>query len=300
MPDHREKMHRGWLLPYLFALDTLSVPELGYVGHGRWDYWLDACARGVVPTAPIPQLKFSGQPDAEAEKHLHEVLRIHVAKVGSWYDEAWLMLVRWLLHGLGRRDMESEVERIPPDVRNAWYELFNLGMLLKQPAIDWSAHILQGAPRWMGHNGSRWAKSTAFFATPMNVAAMMAAMTFTGIDPERAKVEAVTDPCCGTGSMLLPASNYSLRLSGCDIVLDLCLCAELNGWLWVPWLVYMPTPMRAALAAAHQERVPCAPGEVVAAPALVLPAGVMEGAAAAAVEQSVPAPAIAGQRKLWE
>ena len=44
--------------------------------------------------------------------------------------------------------------------------------------------------------------------------------------------------------MFLAASNYSLRLYGSDIVPDLCLCAELNGWLWAPWLVYMPWWMR--------------------------------------------------------
>jgi hypothetical protein len=177
MGDHLAKMTPGWLLPYLLALDTLEAPALNYKGPGRWTWWLGACERGIVPASPIPRIEFAMWPDPEAEKHLHEVLQVHIAQVGSWYDEAWLMLVRWLLLGMGRRGMVEEVERIPPAVRNAWYELFNLGMLLKQPAIDWSAHILQGAPRWMGLNGSRWAKSTAFFATPMNVATMMAAMT---------------------------------------------------------------------------------------------------------------------------
>jgi hypothetical protein len=282
MGDHLVKMTPGWLLPYLLALDTLEAPEFDYKGPGRWAWWLEACERDTVPGGPIPRIEFAMGPDAEAEKHLHEVLQIHVVKLGGWYDEAWLMLVRWLLHGFGRRGMADEVARIPPDVRNAWYELFNLGMLLKQPALDWSAHILQGAPRWMGHGGSRWAKSTAFFATPMNVATMMTEMSFTGIDPERAKVEAVIDPCCGTGSLLLPASNYSLRLSGCDIVPDLCLCAELNGWLWVPWLVYMPAFMRTALEAAQQERVLLAHGETVATSALAIPAGVLECASALA------------------
>lgn len=40
--------------------------------------------------------------------------------------------------------------------------------------------------------------------------------------------------------MLLAASNHSLRLYGMDIVYDLCLCTELNGFLFVPWLVCMP------------------------------------------------------------
>jgi len=47
--DHTHKMTRGWLLPYLLALDVLDAPEHGFRGHGRWRYWLEACERGSVP-----------------------------------------------------------------------------------------------------------------------------------------------------------------------------------------------------------------------------------------------------------
>ena len=40
--------------------------------------------------------------------------------------------------------------------------------------------------------------------------------------------------------MLLCASNYSLRLSACDIDRLMCLLCELSGWLYIPWLV-MPS-----------------------------------------------------------
>jgi hypothetical protein len=43
------------------------------------------------------------------------------------------------------------------------------------------------------------------------------------------------------------ASNYSLRLYGQDIVRDLCLCADLNAWLWMPWLAWMPDATDAML-----------------------------------------------------
>lgn len=250
MSDHLAKMHRGWLRPYLLALDVVQVPEEGYEGHGRWAYWLDACWRGVVPEGPIPQLKFTMWPNPDAVKHIKEVLDVYRAK-GYWYDDAWLALVRWLLHGFGRPGLDQDIENIPPDVRSKWYELFDLSWLLRRPAVDWSAHILQGGPRWMNQNGARWAKSTGFFSTPMNVCVMMTQMVFSGADPEVTKVQTVCDPCVGTGSMLLPASNHSLRLFGADIVWDLCLCAELNGWLWAPWLVYMPRHMDLVLEAAR-------------------------------------------------
>jgi hypothetical protein len=207
-----------------------------------------------VPEGDIPRIRFMARPRREDEKHVQEVLKHYVYK-GYWYDDAWLVLVRWLLHGFGRRDLDEDVERIPADVRNVWYEQFDLSRLLRSP-IDWSAHVLQGGlPAMKSNGGHKWAKSTGFFATPMDICAMMTDMTFMGIDPEEAKVSTVCDPCCGTGSLLLTASNYSLRLYGQDIVNDLCLCAELNAWLWMPWLAFMPDWMDDLFRRVTEERV---------------------------------------------
>jgi len=243
--DHLGKQYRGWLVPYLLQLDVTDNPKQNYHGHGRWLYWLDACERGQVPEMDIPQIHFTAQPAHEDVKHVQDCLKFYVQKTGYWYDRGWLELVGWLLHGFGRADMEKRVGEIPADVRNFWYTQFNLGILLRSP-IDWSAYILQGNLPAMGNSKGRhmWARSTGFFATPMNVVNMMVEMTFAGVDPDDAKIQTVGDPCVGTGSMLLPASNHSLRLYGMDIVYDLCLCAELNGWLWMPWLVYVPPHMK--------------------------------------------------------
>lgn len=251
MTDHLEEMTAGWLIPYLTILDTLESPGDNYAGHGRWTYWLDACERGVVPEGPIPRIDFQHHPAPEDAKLVQDVLRVYVNE-GYWYDEAWLALVRWLLHGFGRKGLEEDVARIPARVRNTWYEQFNLGILLRSP-IDWSAYVLQGGLPAMKTGRCRWAEATAFFSTPMNVCTMIAEMSFVGVDPEAAKLATICDPCCGTGSMLLPASNHSLRLYGQDIVLDLCLCAELNGWLWVPWMVFMPDWMRALFDAQRED-----------------------------------------------
>ncbi|MBK8277245.1 MAG: hypothetical protein IPK92_15865 [Nitrospira sp.] len=50
--------------------------------------------------------------------------------------------------------------------------------------------------------------------------------------------EKIMDPCCGTGRMLLHASNISLRLYGMDIDPLVTLIAKINGALYVPWLAY--------------------------------------------------------------
>lgn len=69
---------------------------------------------------------------------------------------------------------------------------------------------------------------------------MMVRMSF-GNDPKHEhKVKSVCDPCCGTGNMLLYASNYSLNLYGMDLSPLLTKIARVNGFIYVPWLVYRP------------------------------------------------------------
>ncbi len=240
--DHLDKMHRGWLLPYLLELDTTDNPEQNYQGHGRWDYWLRACEAGTIPTDPIPQIAFAQHPEREDARHVKDVLQVYVNK-GHWYDDAWQALVAWMLHGFGRKGLERDIERIPADIQNVWYELFNLGILLRSP-VDWSVVVFTGGLPGMKRPRSLPYEGAGFFPTPINVSKMMTAMTFATMPDHKAKTSSVCDPCCGTGSLLLAASNYSLRLYGVDVVRDLCLCAELNGWLWMPWLVYTPDHMQ--------------------------------------------------------
>ena len=81
MADHLDRQaDAGWMLPYLIALDTAENPEKDYAGHGRWSYWLEACARGSVPEADIPRLAFTETPDRRAEDHLIDTLRPYVGR----------------------------------------------------------------------------------------------------------------------------------------------------------------------------------------------------------------------------
>jgi len=250
----------GWLLPYLVALDTanvslgdLSKKELKdfpphcpthFTGHRRWEYWLNTIEAGKLLDTPIPQLDFDGRPRPQDEKAIQDLLQVAVRRHYSWYPEAWINFVRWILFGFGKAALKDEIARIPEDLRESWYHGFNLANLLNSPC-DWSAFVLQGGLRDDKSTLSPWAKSTGFYSTPMPICKMMSMMVMgDGVDHRR---ESVADPCCGTGSMLLAASNYSLRLYGQDIVFDLCLCAELNGWLWMPWLVFMPPETEAWL-----------------------------------------------------
>lgn len=255
MTGYLDRQEPGWLLPYLLALDTLDCPEKDFRGHGRWAYWLDACLRCTIPEDPIPHIRFRSEPDHRSDRHLRDVLRYYVDHSSQWYDTAFLDMVAWLLHGFGNAGMEKEVERIPEDVRNHWYTEFNLAELLRSP-IDWPAHILQGQLSGMRGGKSRWADGSGFFSTPVDVCRVMTEITFMSADPEVAKTQTVCDPCVGTGSLLLTASNWSLRLYGQDIVPDLVMCCELNGWLWMPWIVWTPPWMDELFAKIDGEQAP--------------------------------------------
>ena len=62
-----------------------------------------------------------------------------------------------------------------------------------------------------------------------------------GDEPEQKKKRlSVCDPCCGAGVMLLYASNYSLNLYGVDISLLLTKIAQVNAFIYVPWMAYRP------------------------------------------------------------
>lgn len=239
----------GWLLPYLIGTDLVTFrdpltgepPVDARQGNYRWAYWLWILEHLELPVDPIPRLHFQAQPSPADAKIVQDWLHYRVSRYGKWYDDAWLELVHWLLFGFGRQGLSDALARIPDDVKAQWYRQVNLHVLLRNPC-DWSAFVLQGGLQRDKRTGSPWAKSTGFFSTPMQVCNMMAEMNFSERQGPLAdsRLDTVLDPCVGTGSMLLAASNYSLRLFGTDVVYDLCLCSELNGWLWMPWLVVMP------------------------------------------------------------
>lgn len=209
----------GWLRPYLAGLDGMF--------HHRWDYWLATLCAGKPLDQPIPRVGFAGQPGDEAARNLTECVRI-IQRRGHDSHTAWIELVNWLLWGFGAGRWQPEFpRRLDEDASWGLYTTFNLGLLMQEPAdyMAWGSCELGN----MAHTNS----GQGYFPTPMPICEMMARMTMEGCKPW----ETVLDPCVGTGSMLLAASNYSLRLYAQDISRDMCAMTVLNGFIFVPWLV---------------------------------------------------------------
>lgn len=204
---------RGWLLPYLFAYDTLL--------HGRWDYWFEILHKGTVEgSGPIPTIEFLSFGEDCVDytyKMLSKCLDHHDSSIDKFAD--------WLLWGLGR---EVNISHISPKLNQHYYEKFDLFLVLTYPT-DYLSQLL------CDESGKGYKQGLGYYPTPFSVSVMMTKMTFDGLDAEVVKLQSVCDPCVGCGALLLPASNYALRGYGQDISsIAVKLCEVQMHW-YAPW-----------------------------------------------------------------
>jgi len=217
------KEQPGWLLPYLFALDEMFI--------GRWDYWLKALEFDHIPPEPIPCVRFrscSTYPGNSVMKNLCRCIEYASCSSSNVVEK----FIDWLLWGFNYKGVTFP--NVDDRTDDFWYRTFNLGLFLQEPG-DYMAELAQN------HNVGQ---GSGFFSTPISIAETMVRMTM-GIEPSPYhKAKSVVDPCCGTGSMLLVASNYSLNLYGCDINPLLCKMAIINAFIYMPWVVYRPKGLK--------------------------------------------------------
>jgi len=217
MKDTKDKP--GWLLPYLLALDEMFF--------GRWEYWLRALDKDRIPTDPIPLIRF--QPIfAHRANTVMKNLNDCINYASHAHSNIVEKFVDWLLWGFNYKGVSFPY--IDEKTDDYWYRTFNLGLFYTEPG-DYMAELAQN-----NYVGS----GSGFFSTPMSVVEMMVKMTMGDEPRPYHKAKSVLDPCCGTGGMLLYASNYSLNLYGSDINPLLCKMAMVNAFIYVPWMVYHP------------------------------------------------------------
>lgn len=221
-------LQHGWLVPYLIELDQLS--------WRRWDYWFCTMEKGALLNEPIPQIVFGHREQrvdgegSHACTHLEHCLDL-IPNCGSGSWQSWGnwtyfdYLMDWLLYGFGYPGQP----RLPAEPVEGssvrLYQYFNLGVLLAEP-YDYLGGILAA---------NKHGRHLAFYPTPHNVVELMVRMTF--CDETDHRLETVSDPCLGTGRMLLHSSKHSLRLYGMDLNPTVIKVSLVNGFLYAPWLV---------------------------------------------------------------
>lgn len=213
-PEHvdAKTSQHGWFLPYLIEAEAKI--------NGRWPYWLDILENQTIGQAKIPQLRFDMVCGGRREiPYGEDVARNHMlgycgspgeaqANIEWAFRQAFdrgvylLDLIEWWLFAFGSPRVKV-MPKLEPKAAHAMYCGVELQRLIANPA-DWAAHI---ATLFYGEKGH---KQCAWFPTPMSVCELNVRMMFDPGEDHRTKT--VMDPCAGTGAMLLPASNYSLRL----------------------------------------------------------------------------------------
>ncbi len=220
-PDLKRDLKSGWMLPYLLQVEGLL--------WGRWEYWSDLCNVEFLPKEPIPQIHFgvsANRFDSSCGLRMLERCFNYVSPAWrGWGTSTYLeYFLDWFLWSVG----QTKNEPTPPvGAENAnllLYQAFDLWPMLLEP-YDYFGNILAE---------SNFGRGISFYPTPHNVVEMMVQMQFPVGDN---RLLTVNDPCNGTGRMLLHASNHSLCLYGQDINGLVCKAAEVNGWLYAPWLV---------------------------------------------------------------
>lgn len=221
-----------WLLPTLQRIDgALS---------GRWAWWMECLLYGSIGDESIPQIAWHDSPSTSAHGNYPwcqsevgsgpQILKqfTNVCQEARREGVQLLTLLHWFLYGLepvGARERPN----LPDRIEVLMYQ-DGVQALCRMMAVpgDWGAACTYELQQ-------QGFKHTGWFPTPGSVTSMMVQMII-GEGDHRAK--SVCDPCCGTGVMLLYASNHCLDLYGQDIDPLMIAWTRLQGYLFAPWMVY--------------------------------------------------------------
>jgi hypothetical protein len=171
-----------------------------------------------LPPLPWPKVEFAQHFPEQAEPL--RMIRRCFPDPNFRFDD----FLDWLLLGFGGFDANKQRLQKAEHAEH-WERTFNLKLLLESPG-DWLGHYYETE---IASHGMRAA--SGFFTTPPSVCRLLVEMNKPSL------LDTVHEPCCGTGRILMEASNYSLNLSGADINPTLVKIATINGWLYMPPLV---------------------------------------------------------------
>lgn len=217
---------RGWLAAYVQALHAhprCSFPD-------RWGYlqrvhyaWGPQSGEAALDPGPIPQVDFV-RPDRKVLADLSKWTEIAGAGRGGWGWAGFRALIDFLSWGLATTHTQPELDDATCE---KLYRTINLDGWLEHPNDYLATYVCE-------MRGNGW-NPLAFYPTPHEMCELMIRLTMSSAGDNRRR--AYYDPTCGTGRMLLHASNHSLRLYGQELDGLMVACAKINGALYAPWLV---------------------------------------------------------------
>lgn len=214
--DPKPWTFRGWLIPYV------QMCEAHPLVAKRYDYVLRTLGRGRLLDEPLPEIGFASEYDPATRPGIAMLKKcLDRIEYESGWSNGMRELCEWIGFALG---VTTGVSKLAADVQEFLYRTFNLEPLLLQPS-DYLGLML---------SETNHGKRNGFFPTPINICELMIRLTSGDKTGDR-RGELMSDPCVGTGRMLLVASNYSMRLFGQDLDYLCCLITKINLALYAPW-----------------------------------------------------------------
>lgn len=219
---HPPWIYRGFLLPYAIQLHSIhsEIPD-------RWRYYFQTLRCGLTPD-PIPHLSFCSSPDRGTIRAIERWISL-IEETGL-AGSSLQTIVDWMAWALGVSDNQPALD---DSLQEKLYRTVNIESWLLHP-YDYFGELL-------AEQRSRGWNTTGFFPTPHTVCEMITQMTVNGAEITNGhdpRTRSIMDPCCGTGRMLLHASNNSLNLHGMDIDPLVLTITKINGALYCPWLAF--------------------------------------------------------------
>lgn len=217
--SYEDSFKFGWMRGIALQTETLI--------HGRWFAWLNINAKGdFTRDDEIPEIDFNT--NAKTEKEVTKMLERCIQIVQN-DGHRMFELIEWIGYSLGIAWFKK-----PPLSERAWkqlYETFSIDLMLYYPADHLS--------NFVGVHGQ--SGQLDYFPTPFQVTKAITEMLNADKDDFSAHTTSVHEPCLGAAAMVL--SSKSLMISGGDLSPFMVKVASIQSFLFLPWLLYTPTPV---------------------------------------------------------
>lgn len=220
--------YQAWLLP---AIQEIHYsPEYPLVPN-RWGFYfkmIELLGEGTPPPKILEKGSFGGIPQMDfsrscpkAVKNLHACIDI-ASEGGKFGRQAFARFREFLAFACGITDIPPS--RVSEEAQQELYETFDPVLMLESPHDYLGTIIAEGTPK--GWN------TLAFYPTPHGVCSLLVGLM--GLTDNI--FQAVYEPCCGSGRMLMSASNHSVAMRGEELDLTLVQIVRIYGAFYIPWI----------------------------------------------------------------
>lgn len=239
---------RGWLL---YHVQLMHIGGQAHTGGfpDRWGYYMRTLEAGKLLDEPIPHVDFEHANPAVLRESEKWVQIIETRGASHW--SAFSDFLGFLAYGLAVSD---EAPRLDDKVCEALYREVKLQRWLEHPS-DYLGTL--ASERFGGG-------PLAFFPTPHAVCECMVRMAMADFDRDGGqdpRLTALSEPACGTGRLIMHASNYTMLATGLDCDRMMVKACRVNLAVFAPWSLYgLPFVKDPAPRSAGGEDAPLPPG----------------------------------------